>query len=129
MIHPFNLLAYVILPDHFHWLMRVNDSKGDFSSILHSFKRNFTLNYKKARDIQTPISFWQARFWDHIIRDEIDLKQHFDYIHWNPVKHGYVFQPDAWQESTYCHWQNLGYYDLEWGIAGPPVNIVNMNSD
>jgi len=29
-IDPFRLLAYVILPDHFHWLMYVDDEKGDF---------------------------------------------------------------------------------------------------
>jgi REP element-mobilizing transposase RayT len=30
---------------------------------------------------------WQRRFWEHLIRDETDFRQHIDYIHWNPVKH------------------------------------------
>ena len=38
-------LAWVIMPDHFHWLLKLKDSKGDFSKVLQSFKRNFTLNY------------------------------------------------------------------------------------
>jgi putative transposase len=44
-IHPFELQAYVMLPDHFHWLMKVDESSGNFSKIMHSIKRNFTQNY------------------------------------------------------------------------------------
>lgn len=72
-IHPFKLLAYVILPDHFHWIMRTEDSGGDFSKPMHSIKRNFTINYKKEHQIHTSIKLWQDRFWDHVIRNEFDL--------------------------------------------------------
>ena len=110
-INPFELLAYVILPDHFHWLMKVDDPAGNFSKIMHSIKRNSTLNYKRAHEIQTPISIWQSRFWDHVIRDEADLERHFDYIHWNPVKHGYISKPEDWSYSTYKNWVVEGHYE------------------
>jgi len=126
-IHPFRLLAYVILPDHFHWLMRVDDASGNFSRVLHSVKRNYTLNYKKARGITTPFNLWQERFWDHIIRDERDLHNHFDYIHWNPVKHGCVQRPEDWRHSTFRHWLERGYYEPGWGYGGEPVNITDMS--
>jgi len=125
-IHPFRLLAYVILPDHFHWLMRVDSESGNFSSILHSIKRNYTLNFKKAHSITIPFNLWQERFWDHVIRDERDLNNHFDYIHWNPVKHGYVKRPEDWSYSTYLHWLKRGYYELGWGYDNEPSNIANM---
>jgi putative transposase len=38
-IHPFRLLAYAILPDHFHWLMRTEGREADFSVVLHSVKQ------------------------------------------------------------------------------------------
>ena len=41
-IHHFKMLAYVFLPDHFHLLIRPTD-ESTFSDIMHSFKRNFTL--------------------------------------------------------------------------------------
>ena len=126
-IHPFRLLAYVILPDHFHWLMRVEKESGNFSDILQSIKRNFTLNYKDAHPIPTPMKLWQSRFWDHIIRDEKDLERHFDYIHWNPVKHGYIHYPEDWLHSTYAHWLKLGYYGLEWGRGEEPSGIAEMD--
>ncbi len=33
---------------------------------------------------------WQRRYWEHAIRNDADLERHVDYIHFNPVKHGYV---------------------------------------
>ena len=126
-IHPFGLLAYVILPDHFHWLMRVDDESGDFSRVLHSIKRNSTLNHKKAHRIEASFSLWQGRFWDHVIRDENDLKRYFDYIHWNPVKHGYVTCPEQWPQSTFVHWAERGYYPGGWGHVGAPVSIDRMD--
>ena len=125
-IHPFNLLAYVILPDHFHWLMRVDDESGNFSKVLHSIKRNYTLNFKRAHGITASFNLWQGRFWDHVIRDEPDLINHFDYIHWNPVKHGYVQRPEDWAQSTYLHWLRRGYYELGWGHSSEPLNTVGM---
>jgi putative transposase len=126
-IHPFHLLAYVILPDHFHWLMQVEDESGNFSRVLHSVKRNCTLNFKKARGITGSFSLWQGRFWDHVIRDERDLSNHLDYIHWNPVKHRYVLHPADWAQSTFRHWRDRGYYELDWGCGGEPSNIGDMH--
>ena len=44
---------------------------------------------------------WQRRFWEHLIRDEMDLARHLDYIHYNPVKHGYVANVVDWPYSTF----------------------------
>ncbi len=118
-IHPYHLLAHVTLPDHIHWLMQVEDEKGDFSAVMHSVKRNYTWNYKKAHGIEDSLHLWQDRYWDHIIRDEDDLQRHFDYIHFNPVKHGYVRHPEDWAHSSYRYWLRLGYYEPGWGSVEP----------
>lgn len=123
----FELLAYVVLPDHFHWLMKVDDSSGNFSKVMHSIKRNFTLNYKKAHHVHTPLNIWQSRFWDHVIRDTVDLEIHIDYIHWNPVKHGYAYRPERWPYSTYQEWMDRGYYMPSWGCSAEPENLTGMD--
>jgi len=125
-IYPFHLLAYVILPDHFHWLMSVGDESGNFPKVFHSFKRNFTWNYKKTYHVDTELHLWQDRYWDHIIRDEYDLSRHFDYIHWNPVKHQFVARPEDWQYSSYQHWYEREYYPEQWGWRKEPKSIVGM---
>ncbi len=117
--HPFRLLAHVTLPDHFHWLLLPRDPKGNFSAVLHSVKLGYTQSYKRAHRVKGALSIWQRGFWDHIIWNEDDLARHFDYIHWNPVKHGYVPRPEAWPYSTYRHWLSLGYYEPGWGDVEP----------
>lgn len=126
-IHPFEHLAYVILPDHFHCLIKSDHPSGNFSIIMHSIKRNFTRNYKVAHSIQQPLSTWQRGFWDHVIRDEKDFEAHLDYIHWNPFKHGYVKKPEDWQYSTYREWLSDGFYEPDWGSDFEPANIRELN--
>ena len=126
-MHPFRLLAYTILPDHFHWLMQVNDSEWDFSKILKSIKWNFTFNYKKAHNLTSSLRIWQPRFWDHIIRNEQDLSNHFDYIHWNPVKHGLVMDPADWPHSSYNFWYERGEIEAGWGRGKQPSSIEDMD--
>lgn len=113
--HPFTMLAYVILPDHFHLLIQPTGDEN-FSKIMSSLKFNFTLKYKQKLNIDVLTKFWQKRFWDHVIRDEIDLENHVHYIHFNPIKHGYVNDPFAWNDSSISEWQKKGAYpdDLVW---------------
>jgi len=110
-LHPFTMLAYVFLYDHFHILIQPTGA-SNFSQIMHSLKPNFTKTYKKTLGLSKSQSmqFWQKRFWDHVIRDERDLENHIHYIHLNPVKHGYVSDPRNWLDSSYVEWENRGLY-------------------
>ena len=116
-IHPFTMLGYVFLSDHFHLLIQLT-AEHNFSQIMQSLKPNFTKEYKKRLGFSTSDSmkFWQKRFWDHVIRNEHDLENHLHYIHYNPVKHGYVSDPSAWKHSSYHEWTKRGLYPvpLEW---------------
>jgi len=109
-IHPFSMLAYVFLPDHFHILIRPTGN-SNFSQILHSIKTNFTREYKQRMNITGTLNLWQKRFWDHVIRDETDLENHLHYIHYNPVKHGYLKNMGSWEASSYTLWDDRGFCD------------------
>ena len=110
-IHPFTMLGYVFLFDHFHFMIQPT-GKSNFSEIMHSLKMNFTREYKKLLGYPSSESmkFWQKRFWDHVIRDDRDLANHLHYIHFNPVKHGYVSDPCDWNNSSYIEWEQCGLY-------------------
>jgi putative transposase len=60
-------------------------------------------------------AIWQRRFWEHQIQDERDFIHHFDYIHYNPVKHNLVRSPKDWQFSSFHHHVLQGIYALDWG--------------
>ncbi len=116
--YPFQMLAYCILPDHLHLLLQPKDQYS-VSQIMHSLKRNFTLNYKRTLGLIAPQHLWQGRFWDHLIRSEKDLTVHLDYIHYNPVKHGLVQRPEDHPYSSYGSWLKQGYYERGWGHSIP----------
>ncbi len=106
-IHPFTLPAYVILPDHFHWLIQLPEDQPDFSKVMQSVKWNYSLNYKRFHEISGKFNLWHRRFHDHVIRSEQDLEHHLGYIHWNPVKHGLAQSPEEWKYSSYKNWAEL----------------------
>ena len=108
-LHPYTMLGYVILPDHFHLLIRPEE-QTNFSQIMHSLKLNFTKTYKQKINVSGNMNFWQKRFWDHVIRDEQDLENHLHYIHFNPVRHGYAKEINAWPHSSYSAWEKRGLY-------------------
>jgi len=57
------------------------------------------MNKSKVKHRESTL--WQRRFWEHQIRDQDDFNRHVDYVHWNPVKHGYVARVADWPYSTF----------------------------
>jgi putative transposase len=123
---PFKLEAVVILPDHLHaiWILPPGDAK--FGQRWGMIKRHVSKAMSKA--ISCPVSdsmrarrefgIWQRRFWEHLIRDDEDYARHMDYIHYNPVKHGYVESPADWPHSSFQKCVERGIYPMDWASGG-----------
>lgn len=96
----FHLLAYVILHNHDHLLVKVTDAK-----LIPKFFNE--LNGSSARAINKADTAIDRKIWwnyyDHIIRDEIDFYKHLNYIHQNPIKHGLTKDFD-YKFSSYSAW-------------------------
>ena len=60
------------------------------------------------------LELWQRRFWEHQIRDLGDFERHVNYIHWNPVKHGYVKRVLDWPYSSFHRYLQRGDYPVDW---------------
>jgi putative transposase len=58
---------------------------------------------------------WQRRYWEHAIRDDADLARHIDYIHFNPVKHGYAPRVGDWPYSSFSRYVARGLLPQDWG--------------
>jgi len=107
-----DLHAWVILPDHFHLII---DAKGhDISNLMQRIKMSFIALYHKHLGLKSG-RVWQHRFWDHIIRDQEDWNRHVDYIHYNPVKHGFAQSPFEWKYSSIHKFHKDGMYGGDWG--------------
>lgn len=73
-----------------------------WSQIKAGFSRHLPKNERTraSRMTKRKRGIWQRRYWEHQVRDEADLEQHVDYIHYNPAKHGWVSRPVDWPHST-----------------------------
>ena len=60
---------------------------------------------------------WQRRYWEHQIRDDDNLEKHVAYIHYNPVKHGYVQQARDWPYSSIHREIARGNIDEDWAYV------------
>jgi len=57
---------------------------------------------------------WQRRFWEHTIIDEEDYAAHMDYVHYNPVKHGWAQTVAEWPFSSFHRLVKKGVYPQNW---------------
>jgi len=120
---PFTLDAAVILPDHLHCIWTLPAGDGDFSTRWRLIKTWFTKHCDsalrsipdRARTSKREQTLWQHRYWEHVLRDETDYRRHVEYIHFNPVKHGYVKAPMEWPYSSFRRYVNAGIYPSDWG--------------
>ena len=127
--YPFETVAICILPDHFHLLMQLPEKDDNYSVRIGLLKSQFTrLLPEHCRKIsmsdqkQGDAGIWQRRFWEHLIRDDEDLANHWDYIYYNPVKHRYVTNVKDWEYSSFHRDVKLGIYPEDWG-GNPDLKI------
>jgi putative transposase len=119
--HSFRMDAAVILPDHLHCIWTLPPGDSDFSTRWGLIKGTFSRSIcKEERVSESRVKrgergLWQRRFWEHLVRDEDDFRRHVDYIHWNPVKHGWVKRVADWPHSSFHRYLRRGVYGTNWG--------------
>jgi len=104
---PFHINAWVILPEHMHCIWTLPENDWDFSARWRELKKTFSKSLQMS-------SIWQPRFWEHMIRDEVDYRNHIDYVYINPLKHGWVRQVAQWPFSTFHRDVREGLYPYDW---------------
>ncbi len=123
--HLFEINAIVILPNHLHCIWTLPEKDRDYAKRWRLIKTWFTKNCDAALRVEQDASrkarneqaVWQHRYWEHVIRDQKDLTNHIAYIHYNPVKHGYVKTVIEWRYSSFHRYVNKGWLDKNWGTG------------
>jgi putative transposase len=122
--HPFELDAIVVLPEHLHMLMTLPSEDADFAGRIMLIKQGFSRTLppgervNASRAARGERGIWQRRYWEHLVRDEADFERHVDYIHFNPVKHGWVGRATDWPHSSIHRYVRQGLLPAEWAMAG-----------
>jgi putative transposase len=119
---PFETNAICILPDHLHAIWTLPRVDADFASRWRRIKAGFSRMLpaspqlkSRGQERRREAGMWQRRFWEHAIRDDADFERHVDYIHFNPVKHGYVTRVCDWPYSSFKRYVARGILTADWG--------------
>jgi putative transposase len=119
-LHPFHIDAWVVLPDHMHCIWTLPPDTDDFPmrwrliKLLVSKGLPRTERLSATRQRRAERGIWQRRYWEHTIITERDYAQHIDYIHVNPLKHGYVQRVCDWPHSTFHRYVADGILPVDW---------------
>lgn len=125
--HPFEIIAVCVLPEHIHLLIRLPENDSDYPMRLRMIKAKFSQALPKteaisaARRRKNERGIWQRRYWEHQIRNDRDLNAHIDYIHFNPVKHGYVGRVADWPYSSFHRYVAQGVLPADWAGSGMEI--------
>lgn len=117
--HPFEIVAWVVLPDHLHAVWTLPSDDSDYSGRWRAIKAHFVRVVKKQGVAITMRAdgsavCWQRRFWEHTIKDDNDLRRCVDYCYINPVKHGLVKAVVDWPYSSFHRDVKRGIYPSNW---------------
>ena len=112
-------VAICVLPDHLHAVWTMADGDANYSSAWSLIKARFSRALAKQIPSITPnalgeLGIWQRRFWEHTIRDDRDLENYVNYVHYNPVKHGHAARPIDWPHSSFHHYVRNGLLPSNW---------------
>ena len=125
--HAFEIVAWVVMPNHLHAIWTLPDGDQDFARRWMLIKQSFSRSVPAGERVSASRrrtgerGIWQRRYWEHLIRDERDLRNHIDYIHFNPVKHGWVQRPGDWPHSSFNRFVLEGVLPADWAGAPDPL--------
>jgi len=111
--YPFTMTAGVIMPDHLHCILALPACDAARSARWRLIQGLF------ERVIGGGRGQWQS-FEDHAIADVAELERRIDYIHSDPVRHGFVRAPRKWPYSSLHAYISHGLRPLYWtgDVAG-----------
>lgn len=129
----FELYAFCLNYDHFHILLRPNESVANISQIMQVLKKNVSINInnklwfnnilqckrenvfaptKDGKNVFNKTKFQRHKsFHDHMIRNEWDFIQHLKYIQFNYLKHDI---PENRKYTSYKNNKLVDYLNINW---------------
>ncbi|MDV9042484.1 transposase [Stenotrophomonas sp. RAC2] len=99
-------LAYVVMPDHIHWLVELRAFSLDH--IMQRFKSSSALRINRM--FGRSGRFWQSSYHDHAIRSDESLFRHAVYVLGNPIRAGLTAQIGEYAHA-WCRWEMDGKFE------------------
>jgi putative transposase len=98
-----DILAYCLMPNHYHFLVYLRDD--NLSEAMQAFSVAYTKAINKRFDRSGAL--FQGRFQSVHVNEPNYLIHLSRYIHLNPVTAGFVNRPEEWAFSSYLEYAGL----------------------
>ncbi|MBI3300228.1 MAG: transposase [Elusimicrobia bacterium] len=111
-----DLLAYCLIPNHFHLLIRIFEES--ISRAIQASLTSFAMRSNKAHDRVGHV--FQGRFKAFPCHSDAHVQEVLRYIHRNPVRHGLVEKPSDWKWSShnaYATGVPDGFAEMDFGLS------------
>jgi len=105
--YSWHIKAYVILTNHYHLLVHAPENNVSLSKSINNIHR-YTAHKINQINKKSGMKIWW-NYWDTCLTYEKSYYARLNYIHFNPVKHGYVDDPKKWKFSSYNEFCELDY--------------------
>jgi putative transposase len=115
---------FVVMPDHVHAILWFG-AIGRISGFMHDWKRETSHHIRNwyretaphyTQDFVEGDKFWQPKYYDFVIYNEVKVMEKLTYMHENPVRAGLVTRAVDWR------WSSARWY-LEHKTVGVPLRL------
>ena len=84
---------YVLMPDHIHLFVAIDDERIALSDWMKSLKNAFSKTLRAGKE-EPP--HWQKGFFDHVLRSSESYSEKWEYVRLNPVRARLVMRAEDW---------------------------------
>ena len=116
--------AWVVIPTHYHVLLGI-ETLDLVSAALKQLHGATSREWNLANGLTGQRRVWY-RFSDRVIRNDAHFYCALNYVHYNPVKHGYISDPYEWPWSSLSNYlENRGreWLRATWKTCAPPEDF------
>lgn len=109
----FRVAGYVVMPEHVH-LLASEPEKGTLAMAMQMLKQTVS---RKLGAKGEP--FWMSRYYDFNVYSEAKVREKLEYMHFNPVKRGLVYEGIDWPWSSARFCAGLVVVELSTSLLFP----------
>ena len=112
-IYNWETIAWVVLDNHYHIIVRSPDNARTLSKFISSIHKYTARLWNEDDGIKNRKVWWN--YWDTCIRSEHDYYNRVKYVLWNPVKHELTETPENYPFSNYSEFSSqdfMGNYEV-----------------
>jgi putative transposase len=120
---PFHVDAWVVLPDHAHAIWTLPPGDHDCATRWRAVKIAFSKALNKTGLVLAGASeatVWERHYRDYRVGDDDEYAALIDYVHSNPMRHGFCQNAVEWPWSSLHRFVAAGFDAPQPPLVAPP---------